>query len=349
MVEPVNNKILFATFNQDVTCLAIGTETGFIIYNTNPFKEVNRENLNGGIGIIEMLNRCGLMALVGGGQNPKYEKNKVILWQSQLRTVNYELRFKGEISAVRLKCKKIIIASEDKIYIYSMSMELIDNIITMENRKGLLATALDMGVEILAFPGKEVGQIVVRNYDVEKGDITITAHQSHIGCIAINFDGTLLATASEKGTLIRLFRTKDGTNLQELRRGTSPAEISSISFENKNRFLLCTSSNGTVHIFSLKDEKNGESNSVAKNQTSWGGWFAGMVGIKNNYLNSEWSFAQFRINMTIKNIGAFGTDNTIIVVTMNGKFFKAQFTEKGGECTKLIENDISLEGEDDTE
>jgi hypothetical protein len=32
-------EILCLSFNQDCTCMAAGTEKGFIIFNTNPFKK----------------------------------------------------------------------------------------------------------------------------------------------------------------------------------------------------------------------------------------------------------------------------------------------------------------------
>jgi WD40 repeat protein len=60
-----------------------------------------------------------------------------------------------------------------------------------------------------------------------------------------------LATASDKGTLIRIYSTETGAFLAELRRGTEKAEIYSISFNPSSKFLACSSDRGTIHIFSL--------------------------------------------------------------------------------------------------
>ena len=81
--------------------------------------------------------------------------------------------------------------------------------------------------------------------------ITIKAHTGNIAFISLNSDGLLVATASEKGTLIRIFRSDTGENIQEVRRGKDFAEIYSICFSHNNQFLACSSDRGTIHIFSL--------------------------------------------------------------------------------------------------
>ena len=53
-----------------------------------------------------MLNKTNVLALVGGGRNPKFLPNKVILWDdSQAKTVT-ELRFSVYIKKVKLKKDK---------------------------------------------------------------------------------------------------------------------------------------------------------------------------------------------------------------------------------------------------
>ncbi|KIH44376.1 hypothetical protein ANCDUO_25599, partial [Ancylostoma duodenale] len=50
---------------------------------------------------------------------------------------------------------------------------------------------------------------------------TFTAHDGPLACLKFNSDGTMIATASTKGTVIRVYSVPQGTRLFEFRRGMS--------------------------------------------------------------------------------------------------------------------------------
>ena len=79
----------------------------------------------------------------------------------------------------------------------------------------------------------------------------ISAHNTALACMALSMDGKRLATASDKGTLIRVWNTADGQLLQELRRGSEPATIQSIALSKHCEWLAVCSDKNTVHIFAL--------------------------------------------------------------------------------------------------
>lgn len=101
-----DDQVLFVTFNQDSSCIAVGTEKGYHIFNSYPFKDSFQRNMDGGIGIIELLNRCNVIALVGGGKKPKYAPNKVILWDEKHENVINTFRFTSNVKNVKLKREK---------------------------------------------------------------------------------------------------------------------------------------------------------------------------------------------------------------------------------------------------
>jgi WD40 repeat protein len=152
----------------------------------------------------------------------------------------------------------------------------------------------------------------------------ISAHDSSIAYLALNNDGTLVATASDKGTLIRIFKADDGDFLQEVRRGKEKAEIFSVSFDINSKYIACSSDRGTIHVFSLATsnkkykEKQSEDISIEeekveeapKNQKSIWDKMTKIIPLPK-YFKSEWSFSQFRIQDS-KAICAFGVNNSII-------------------------------------
>jgi WD40 repeat protein len=340
------NSMLYVNFNQDGSCFAIGTQTGFMILNSIPFKNNFCRDMNGGIGIIEMLNRSNIVALIGGGKSPRYSSNKLVLWDDHKQKEISEMRFMSSVKNVKMKRDRIFVVTEDKIYIFNFNtLEILQSLETKNNTKGIISISLNEN-NIIAYPGKEIGSVQIKDLDNKQYDRIIKAHKGPINFLQLNKDGTILATASDKGTLVRLFDTSTGNTLQELRRGTENAEIYSIAFDNTNRFLAVSSDRKTVHIFIINKEKEiqqeqneKEENSVSNKKSMFGN-FANYFGFGKKYFNSEWSFAQFKVNST-KSICTFGPDNSIIVVSNEGKYYQATFDPKvGGECKKIQEKNI---------
>jgi len=84
----------------------------------------------------------------------------------------------------------------------------------------------------------------------------IKCHDSSLAAIKLSQDGQYLATASDKGTLIRIFSLTSGDKLNEMRRGADQAVITDLSIDPSNKHVCCSSDKGTIHIFTL--DQNGE-------------------------------------------------------------------------------------------
>ncbi|KAI9182572.1 hypothetical protein LWI28_026740 [Acer negundo] len=337
--------LLHLSFNQDHGCFAAGIDHGFRIYNCDPFREIFRRDFDsgGGIGVVEMLFRCNILALVGGGSEPQYPLNKVMIWDDHQSRCIGELSFRSEVRSVKLRRDRIVVVLEQKIFVYNFAdLKLLHQIETIANPKGLCAVSQGSGSLVLVCPGLQKGQVRVEHY-ASKRTKFIMAHDSRIACFALTQDGQLLATSSSKGTLIRLFNTLDGTLLQEVRRGADRAEIYSLAFSSNAQWLAVSSDKGTVHVFNLK--VNSGSPRIDKSRsasdpgavTSPTSSLSFIRGVLPKYFSSEWSVAQFRLVEASPYIVAFGHQkNTVVILGMDGSFYRCEFDPvNGGEMTQL--------------
>ncbi|KAI4301774.1 hypothetical protein L6164_035021 [Bauhinia variegata] len=338
--------LLHLSFNQDSGCFAAGTDHGFRIYNCDPFREIFRREFGpgGGIGLVQMLFRCNILAFVGGGSDPRYPVNKVMIWDDHQSRCIGELSFRSEVKGVRLRRDRIVVVLAHKIFVYNFTdLKVLHQIETIANPKGLCEVSHVSGTMVLVCPGLQKGQVRVEHY-ASKRTKFIMAHDSRIACFALTQDGRLLATASSKGTLVRIFNTLDGSLLQEVRRGADRAEIYSLAFSATAQWLAVSSDKGTVHVFGLKvdsgllghDRSCNATESNATNPSTVSS-LSFIKGVLPKYFSSEWSVAQFRLHEGAQYVVAFGHQkNTIVILGMDGSFYRCQFDPvTGGEMTQL--------------
>ncbi|EHY56900.1 SVP1-like protein 2 [Exophiala dermatitidis] len=246
--ESAGPNALSASFNSDASCFAVGLDTGFCVFNSDPCELKASRDLNAGIGAAEMLGRYNYLALVGGGKNPRWPQTKVIIWDDAKQKVAITLELKTAVLRVRLTKSWIAIAIQNSIHLYKFSSPPERTAIfeTADNPLGLCC----LGSKVVAFPGRSPGKVQL--VELASGNVSIIpAHTSALRAMDLSPDGRLLATASETGTLIRVFSTSNCTKVAELRRGVDPAYIFSIAISPDSTMLAVTSDKSTLHVFDL--------------------------------------------------------------------------------------------------
>eukprot|EP00762_Andalucia_godoyi_P005774 ANDGO_06978.mRNA.1 Autophagy-related protein 18a len=318
-------------FNQDGGCFAVGTSEGFRIFNTDPFDEqFGRKFASGGIGVVEMLYRTNILALVGGGAIPAFPPNQVIFWDDHAMAAVGQLTFPEVVLSVKLRRDKIVVVTKSNVFIYNFdNFDLIAKHPTADNANGVVALSTSPSHAVLATLARQVGYARVENYSARKS-IMFKAHESAIRFMALTPDGSLLATCSEKGTIIRIFDTSSdcAAPIAELRRGTQPADIYSIAFSHDGTMLAAYSDKGTLHLFvnpvKTRQPSSAASGSedVVQNQKSM---FSFASSFLPRYFSSEWSFANWK-GPEVPAICAFGSNpNTIILTTCEGEYFEVTY------------------------
>lgn len=222
---------------------------------------------------------------------PQWDKRYVYLFNISRKVATNKFRIPecGPTSPVSVKgnIRNVFISAGNKLFIYSVekinsepiwSTEIFNGdsqILDISHKYGPVKT-------FFVFPSVEQGKLLLASItqsdnsygydnddevddddDDDDDDVNdsekvkvfkkIFAHNGQLECTALSNDGSLVATASDKGTIIRVYATSESCDrpLKEFRRGHTQAVIKDIKFSPDNRVLAVVSGNGTCHLFGL--------------------------------------------------------------------------------------------------
>ncbi|XP_062512610.1 WD repeat domain phosphoinositide-interacting protein 4-like [Corticium candelabrum] len=317
--------------NQEQSCFVCGTDNGISVFNLDPLMRKTRVDFDevGSVSRVEMLHRTNIIAFIGGGQAPKFGNKQVLVWDDVKKKVVLQFTFEAPVKSVRLTLDRLVAVLEHKLYIYSFpnSPRLLKTIDRVGNTLGLCEISMSHSKQLMAFPGFQPGQLeimdlrTIDSHHATASSTIIAAHKTSISFITFNRKGTRVATASIKGTLIRVFSTTTKELETELRRGSDTALFYSISFSNDDEYLCASSDKGTIHIFALKDR------ALNKRSTFRA------VGFIAPYVDSQWGLAQFSVPPESKCLCGFTAKNSVYAICANGTFHQYKFT-KSGSCSR---------------
>jgi len=292
MEEP--SELVFASFNQDTTSLAVGTTSGYKLYSLTSTDSLDPiySNATDDVYIAERLFSSSLVAIV---THSAPRKLKVCHFKKGTEICNYS--YTSKILAVKMNRARLVVCLEESLFIHNIrDMKVLHTIReTPPNKNGLCALSIDSDHCYLAYPGhSSVGELQIFDALHLTARSMIPAHTGQLAAIQFSPLGNRVATASDKGTVIRIFNVSDGTKVYELRRGLKrTATIYSLSFSPCGHFLACSSNTETIHIFRLDDrpkDKETENNAVSQSQSSsdtWMGYLGNVVSSVPNYLPSQ--------------------------------------------------------------
>ncbi|KAL5991390.1 hypothetical protein ACLOJK_012298 [Asimina triloba] len=317
-------ELVALNFNQDHGCFTAGTSCGFRVYCCDPFREAFRREARGvGFRIVQMLFRCHLLALVGDGTNPHYPPNKVFVWDDRKNCAIADFSFRSQVCGVKLRQNFMAVIVEHRILLYKLeNPRLFYQMDTLANPRGLCCLSQDSNDFVLACPGLHQGQVRIEHFGLNVA-MLIYAHESQIACLTLTLDGLLLATASTKGTLIRIFCTMGGTCLQECLASKVLSMYSSSEFKRLGRDQqTCPEKTKGLLIAAHRFMIANLGKLIPTEDLPW---------LLPKYFSYQWSFAQFHLPEDTHYVAAFGVQNSVVILGMNGSFDP----EKGGEMLQL--------------
>lgn len=261
-------QIHYLGFNQDQSCLAVGTSEGFMIFSTDNFT-LRHEERCGPVSLVDMLFTTSLLALVGGATRaPSFDK-QLTMWNTKERCNICQMTFGSKIYSVRMNHRRVVVQLKQKTHILDLktmrNLYAFDRVISpwvdpaiswlcAASERGYLAMPLALSEDAdspsdVAGGEARLGLVTLIDSYTLKHVGTVFAHRSPVQALCMNATGQLLATASSIGTVVRVFQAPSLDMLHTFRRGASACRIFGLVFSRESTHICASAASGTVHLF----------------------------------------------------------------------------------------------------
>ena len=89
---PYKEEVLYFSFNQDNTCLSVGTKRGFRIYQCLPVELICWADI-GPVSIVEMQYTSNILAIVGASDSSSFSQKRLTIWDTKINSGTAEISF----------------------------------------------------------------------------------------------------------------------------------------------------------------------------------------------------------------------------------------------------------------
>ena len=332
-------------FTNDKSMFCICHDQGFLVCKSSPFAILNNRMLGGDISIAQMLDMSNIIFLAsGGGEHPRFSLTHVIMYDDHKGKPVAQLKIGHRIKNIKANAKKLFVLGKSKLFLFKT--EDLSNIGTFEcyedNEDGICSLSPSKNDIVFAYPARNEGYVNVMRIKDKFIDIkSFCTHNKKVACLELNKTGDKLLTSSIGGTRIKVFDTNNGNLLDDFKRGNDKAQIFSLSFNQDDKYVCCSSDKGTVHIFKMNEynqETIDEANKLIKKPGR--DILDKTIITKKPSLNStkSRSYALCRTNEEASYL-VFSENDEIHMVSINdrGKFYRIDFDKNKKGETKIKE------------
>ena len=237
--------------------LCILVPKGFVVATTSPTLKRRCARFFDGqqLGKAATFHGSNMVVCTGVSGQDSFSDSMLCVFNESMGRVVFEVKCSEPIARVLVLSRSFVVASKSEIRLYTFDPPILH----VQYRTGVSefspCDAVEVGEKdfVVAMPGRQPGTLrIVRSEKCECQDVSVSAHTRPITLIKLSGDGSLVATSSTLGTVIKVFDTSTGACVGQCRRGTLAAEITALAFSQENEYLAVSSSKGTVHMFRLK-------------------------------------------------------------------------------------------------